>query len=124
MPAGTLYRMAHVQDIGRRPQWPPTVREMVESITPINGNTAYPTRTVGGPAAPSCYRVSLLSGALEITARLMSCDDLDLLLKVLEANRPLFIKADRLTKEILTLSDEQAVIAPTAASAVPTEVAA
>ena len=96
----------------------------MESITPINGNTAYPTPTVGGPAAPSCYRVSLLSGALEITARLMSCDDLDLLLKVLEANRPLFIKADRLAKEILTLSDEEAVIAPTAASAVPTEVAA
>ena len=96
----------------------------MESLTPINGNAAYPTRTVGGPAAPSCYRVSLLSGALEITARLMSRDDLDLLLKVLEANRPLFIKADRLAKEILTLSDEQAIIAPTAASAVPTEVAA
>ena len=96
----------------------------MENITPINGNAGYPTRTVGGPAAPSCYRVSLMSGALEITARLKSCDDLDLLLKVLEANRPLFIKADRLAKEILTLSDDRAIIAPTAASAVPTEVAA
>ena len=61
---------------------------------------------------------------LEITARLKSCDDLDLLLRVLEANRPLFVKADRLANEILTLSDDGAVIAPTAASAVPTEVAA
>ena len=94
----------------------------MENISPINGNVGYPTPTVGGPAAPS-YRVSLLSGALAITARLKSCDDLDLL-KVLEANRPLFVKADRLAKEILTLSDEQAVIAPTDASAVPTEVAA
>ena len=96
----------------------------MENISPINGNAGYPTPTVGGPAAPSCYRVSLLSGAVEVTARLKCCDDLDLLLKVLEANRPLFVKADRLAKEILTLSDEQAVIAPTAASAVPTEVAA
>ena len=116
--------MAQLHEIGRRPQWPPTVREVVENISPINGNAGYPTPTVGGPAAPSCYRVSLLSGAVEVTARLKCCDDLDLLLKVLEANRPLFVKADRLAKEILTLSDEQAVIAPTDASAVPTEVAA
>ena len=116
--------MAQLHEIGRRPQWPPTVREVVENISPINGNVGYPTPTVGGPAAPSCYRVSLMSGALEITARLKSCDDLDLLLKVLEANRPLFVKADRLANEILTLSDDGAVIAPTAASAVPTEVAA
>ena len=116
--------MAQLHEIGRRPQWPPTVREVVENISPINGNAGYPTPTVGGPAAPSCYRVSLLSGALEITARLKSCDDLDLLLRVLEANRPLFVKADRLANEILTLSEDGAVIAPTAASAVPTEVAA
>jgi hypothetical protein len=116
--------MAQLHEIGRRPQWPPTVREVVENISPINGNVGYPTPAVGRPAAPSCYRVSLFSGALEITARIKSCDDLDLLLKVLEANRPLFVKVDRLAKEILTLSNEQAVIAPTAASAVPTEVAA
>jgi hypothetical protein len=116
--------MTQLHEIERRPKWPPTVREVVENISPINGNVGYPTPTVGGPAAPSCYRVSLLSGALEITARIKSCDDLDLLLKVLEANRPLFVKVDRLAKEILTLSNEQAVIAPTAASAVPTEVAA
>ena len=124
MPAGTLYRMAHVQDIGRRPQWPPTVREVVENISPINGNAGYPTPTVGGPAAPSCYRVSLLSGAVEVTARLKCCDDLDLLVKVLEANRPLFVKADRLAKEILTLSDEQAVVAPTEVAVRTAEAAA
>ena len=53
---------------------------------------------------------SLLSGAVEVTARLKCCDDLDLLLKVLEANRALFVKADRLANEILTLSDEQAAL--------------
>ena len=98
--------MARLYESGRRPQWPPTVREVVENIEPINGKAGYPIPTVGGPAAPSCYRVSLLSGALEITARLKCGDDLDLLLKVLEANRPLFAKADRLAGEVLTLTLE------------------
>jgi hypothetical protein len=47
-------------------------------------------------AAPSCYRVSLLSGSLEVSARLKSADDLDLLMRVLEANKALFTKADKL----------------------------
>ena len=82
-----------------------------------------PDPTVGGPGAPSCYRVSLLSGAVEVTARLKCCDDLDLLLKVLEANRALFVKADRLANEILTLSDQQAV-APAAVAIRTAEAAA
>jgi hypothetical protein len=81
-------------------------REVVENIEPINGKAGYPTPTVGGSAAPSCYRVSLLSGALEVTARLKCGDDLDLLLKVLEANRALFEKVDRLAAKGLTLNQE------------------
>jgi hypothetical protein len=115
--------MAQLHEFGRRPQWPPTVREVVENISPINGNAGYPTPTVGGPGAPSCYRVSLLSGAVEVTARLKCCDDLDLLLKVLEANRALFVRADRLANEILTLSDQQAV-APAAVAIRTAEAAA
>lgn len=98
--------MARIYDGRRRPQWPSTVREVVENIEPVNGSASYPTPTVGGAAAPSCYRVSLLSGALEVTARLKCGDDLDLLVKVLEANRALFAKADRLANEVLTLIDE------------------
>ncbi len=45
-----------------------------------------------GPAAPSCYRVSVVSGSLEVSARLKNADDLELLLKVLEANKGLFSK--------------------------------
>ena len=45
-----------------------------------------------GPAAPSCYRVSVVSGSLEVSARLKNADDLELLLTVLEANRGLFSK--------------------------------
>src|SRR6476659_1976059 len=89
-----------------RSQWPARVREVVENIEPVNGGVGYPTGTVGGPTAPSCYRVSLLSGSLEVTARLKSADDLELLVKVLEANKPLFAKADRLATEVLTLTQE------------------
>ena len=105
--------MARLYESGRRPQWPSTVREVVENIEPVNGGAGYPTPTVGGTAAPSCYRVSLLSGALEVTARLKCGDDLDLLVKVLEANRSLFAKADRLANEVLTLTDEPEAIVQT-----------
>ena len=79
----------------------------MENIEPVNGRAVgYPIPTVGGPAAPSFYRVSLLSGSLEVTARLKSADDLELLVKVLEANKPLFARADRLATEVLTLTQE------------------
>jgi hypothetical protein len=90
---------------GRRSQWPSTVKEVIENIEPVNGNSGY-SPTVAGVAAPSCYRVSFLSGALEVTARLKSGDDLELLVKVLEANKALFAKADRLAAEVLTLTKE------------------
>jgi len=96
--------MARLYESGRRPQWPTTVREVVENIEPVNGGAGHPIPTVGGPAAPSCYRVSLLSGSLEVTARLKCGDDLDLLVKVLEANRSLFARVD-LANEVLTLTD-------------------
>ena len=44
----------------------------------------------GSPAGPSCYRLSVMSGLLEVSARLKSAHDLELLLKVLEANKGLF----------------------------------
>jgi hypothetical protein len=51
--------------------------------------------------APSCYRVSVASGALEVSARLKNADDLELILKVLEANKALFTKEDRSAKDIV-----------------------
>jgi hypothetical protein len=63
---------------------------VIENIEPVN--------------APSCYRISLLSGSLEVTARLKSVDDLDLLVNVLESNRALFVKKDRMESEVLTLT--------------------
>ena len=50
-----------------------------------------------GIAVPSCYRVSVLSGSLEVSARLKNADDLEL-----EANKALFAKADRLEPEAKT----------------------
>ena len=85
----------------------------MENIEPVNGKVVgYPTPTVGGPGAPSCYRVSLLSGSLEVTARLKSADDLELLVKVLEANKPLFAKVDRMAAEVLTFTEELLAGAP------------
>ena len=59
-------------------------------------------------AAPSCYRVSLLLGSLEVSARLKSADDLELLVRVLEANKALFTKADKLEPQILADADRPA----------------
>ena len=49
-------------------------------------------------ASPSCYRVAALAGSLEVSARLKNADDLELLLGVLTANRPLFAKVERATE--------------------------
>ena len=62
------------------------------------GSAAVPSPETEG-AAPSCYRVSVLSGSLEVSARLKSADDLELLMKVLEANKDLFRKVERSATE-------------------------
>jgi hypothetical protein len=70
--------------------WPARVRDVIENLEPVN--------------APSCYRVSLLSGSLDVSARLKSVDDLDLLVNVLESNRAFFVKNDHLAADVLTLT--------------------
>jgi hypothetical protein len=65
----------------------------------LAGSAAVPSTTTEGALAPSCYRVSVLSGSLEVSARLKNADDLELLIKVLEANKALFTKADRSAAE-------------------------
>ena len=82
--------MAHACNGNGQLQWPARVREVIENIEPVN--------------APSCYRLSLLSGSLEVRARLKSVDDLDLLMNVLESNRAFFVKNDLLAAEVLTLT--------------------
>ena len=42
----------------------------------------------------SCYRVAVLSGSLEVSARLKNSEDLELLIEVLEANKVLFAIPD------------------------------
>ena len=72
--------MAETQTDGQL-QWPAKVRDLTEQLTPVN--------------APSCYRASLVSGSLEITARLKTVHDLDLIMNVLESHRAFFLKKDR-----------------------------
>ena len=43
----------------------------------------------------SCFRVSSLNGSLEVSARLKSVDDLEILMRVLEANKALFLRKVR-----------------------------
>ena len=62
----------------------------------------------GATAPPSCYRVSVVSGSLEVSARLKSADDLELLLKVLEANKGLFTKADQSASETVVKATKTA----------------
>ena len=82
--------MAQASNGAMGPQWPAKMREVVQNIEPVN--------------TPSCYRASLLSGSLEVTARLRSVDDLDLLMNVLESHRTFFVKNDRLAAEVLNLT--------------------
>jgi Tfp pilus assembly protein PilN len=61
--------------------------------TERTGSGAVPAPDTEGAAAPSCYRVSVLSDSLEVSARLRCADDLELLMRVLEANKGLFPEA-------------------------------
>lgn len=63
------------------------------------GSGTVPAPETEGAVAPSCYRVSFLSGSLEVSARLRSADDLELLMKVLEANKGLFPRLERSATE-------------------------
>ena len=67
---------------------------MTKNVEPAE-SAAMSSPETNGAVVPSCYRVSVISGSLEVSARLKNADDLELLLKVLEANRGLFSKVER-----------------------------
>ena len=71
---------------------------MTNNVEPA-GSVAVSSPETNGAVAPSCYRVSVISGSLEVSARLKNADDLELLLKVLEANKGLFPKEERAVTE-------------------------
>ena len=75
-------------------------RGAMTSIEPA-GSAAVSCPETNGAGAPSCYRVSVISGSLEVSARLKNADDLELLLKVLEANKALFAKTDRVATDLV-----------------------
>jgi hypothetical protein len=79
-----------------------TVQMTVEGDEMDENEETASSRATVGIAVPSCYRVSVLSGSLEVSARLKNADDLELLMRVLEANKALFAKADRLEPEAKT----------------------
>ena len=73
---------------------------MTSNIEPA-GNAAASCPETNGAGAPSCYRVSVISGSLEVSARLKNADDLELLMKVLDANKSLFTKTEQLANDLI-----------------------
>jgi hypothetical protein len=73
---------------------------MTSNIQPA-GNAAASCPETNGAGAPSCYRVSVISGSLEVSARLKNADDLVLLMKVLDANKSLFTKTEQLATDLV-----------------------
>ena len=71
---------------------------MTNNVEPAGSAAVSCPETIGA-RAPSCYRVSVISGSLEVSARLKNADDLELLMKVLEANKDLFPKVERAATE-------------------------
>src|SRR4029077_5700199 len=80
---------------------------MTKNVEPA-GSAAVSSRETNGAVAPSCYRVSVISGSLEVSARLQNADDLELLLKVLEANKGLFLKVERSATETVVMATKTA----------------
>jgi hypothetical protein len=75
---------------------------MIESSETANC-VATSSTTTAGDVAPSCYRVSVVSGSLEVSARLKNVADLELLIRVLEANRVLFANEDQSLETAATM---------------------
>jgi hypothetical protein len=82
----------------------PRGKTMIDHLEPAVNSGASSTPLVGA-VVPSCYRISVLSGSLEVSARLKNADDLELLMKVLEANKGLFTRAVPATTEVLARLD-------------------
>ena len=61
----------------------------------------------------SCFRVSSLNGSLEVSARLKSVDDLEILMRVLEANKALFLRKVRSNAAAVGTRQELATVEPT-----------
>jgi hypothetical protein len=81
---------------------------MSENVDAAGSAAVSSTATAVGAAAPSCYRLLVLSGSLEVSARLKSSEDLELLMKVLQANKALFAKADLSEPEAFSRADRPA----------------
>jgi hypothetical protein len=60
----------------------------------------------------SCYRVAVLSGSLEVSARLKNSDDLELLVRVLEANKVLFAKPEESPEIVATTNSPETNYSP------------
>ena len=74
---------------------------MTNNVDPAGSAAVSSPETNGAGGSPSCYRISVISGSLEVSARLKNADDLELLMKVLDANKSLFTKTEQLATDLV-----------------------
>jgi hypothetical protein len=69
---------------------------MSGNTTPAkDSTTGSSTATASGAVAPTGYRVSIFSGALEVSARLASAEELQALVNLLQANMVIWANATK-----------------------------
>jgi hypothetical protein len=72
---------------------------LLKKVDEMSGNgiaaSGGPAVSSHGTTAASGYRVAMVSGALEVSARVASAEELDLLVRVLEANKILWTNSGK-----------------------------
>jgi len=70
--------------------------DMSGNTAPAKDSTTEPsTATANGAVAPTGYRVSILPAVLEISARLATAEELQSLVKILQANAAIWASATK-----------------------------
>lgn len=70
--------------------------DMSGNTAPSNDSTTGPsTAAAAGATAPTGYRISILPAALEISARLATAEELQSLVKILQANAAVWASATK-----------------------------
>ena len=70
--------------------------DMSGNTAPSNDSTTGPsTAAATGAAAPTGYRISILPAALEISARLATPEELQILVRILQANAVIWATATK-----------------------------
>jgi hypothetical protein len=76
-------------------KWWSKGEDMSGNTTPAKDSTTGSSTATSGAVAPTGYRVSIFSGALEVSARLASAEELQALVNLLQANMVIWANATK-----------------------------